>query len=150
MLNSLVVPPCCRWGNPDVSCPLVFLSEHPSLQSLILMHQWTVGRLLRASWERPMGPYAACLLSPARTSSEFQEQFPKSIFKELFCCCCCSVKNPFSVFPSIPQSWAPILYFFSHFQLTSLYSQIVSPCSQVSAIHHITTQAILRPYGCKG
>lgn len=34
MLNSLVIPPCCSWCNPDVSCPLIFLLELPLPQSV--------------------------------------------------------------------------------------------------------------------
>lgn len=55
MLNSLVIPPCCSWCNPDVSCPLIFLLELPlpqsvhtnALVSLVAFTQGSVGETRR-------------------------------------------------------------------------------------------------------
>lgn len=55
MLNSLVIPPCCSWCNPDVSCPLIFLLELPlprsvhtnASVSLVAFTQGSVGEAKR-------------------------------------------------------------------------------------------------------
>lgn len=98
MLNSLVIPPCCSWCNPDVSCPLIFLLELPlprsvhtnASVSLVAFTQGSVGETKRQGRRcrrhchplqyllRPKNNSLKAFLAPPRTPVSFSAHLPRA------------------------------------------------------------------------
>lgn len=95
LLNSLVIPPCCSWCNPDVSCPLIFLFELPLPRSI---HADALGSLA-AFTESFMGEAeqanAAYFIVAHYISPEVQGQFSKGV------CIAFAPRSPSSLSPHI-------------------------------------------------
>lgn len=140
MLNSLVIPPCCSWGNPDVSWPLVFLSEYPLPPVPHTNALVSYGAHAEGVTGRPNRLHASLSAAP-----KFQEHFPKGILREISI-----LPRPAFLFPSTSQSWAPNLLLF--LSLPPPPTPNLKKFSHIlkSAIRRTSIQAILRPSEQKG